>query len=195
MSEYFIIGGGPSLSCFNFDLLRDRQTIGCNSAFRLGPDICKVCFFFDMGWFKKNVFHLQAYHEKGGRVITHNTRKALNGHDWVGVFPRGARYGLSPSSIAHGGNSGCSAVNLALLMGARTIYLLGFDCKATGDKTHWHSWQNYKPHNPKVYFHFLQAWEQISKSVSQYVDLKIINLGPDSAIPYFPKQDWREVLL
>ena len=48
--EAFIIGGGPSLRDFDWSLLRDKNTIGCNNAFRLGPDICKICLFVDCGF-------------------------------------------------------------------------------------------------------------------------------------------------
>ena len=40
--DVFIIGGGDSLRTFNFDVLKDELTIGCNTAFSLGSDICKI---------------------------------------------------------------------------------------------------------------------------------------------------------
>lgn len=37
-----------------------------------------------------------------------------------------------------GQNSGAGAIALAAHFGARTVYLLGYDCQRTGGKTHWH---------------------------------------------------------
>ena len=50
--DAFIIGGGHSLKSFNWDLLKSEMTIGCNMAYSLGQEICKIFIFGDNKWFK-----------------------------------------------------------------------------------------------------------------------------------------------
>jgi len=65
--EVFIIGGGDSLRNFDWELLKEERTIGCNDAYKLGPEICKICIFGDVSWFKENESELTKYSkEKGG---------------------------------------------------------------------------------------------------------------------------------
>lgn len=46
--------------------------------------------------------------------------------------------GLGRDAIHYGGNSGYQAINLAYLLGAARIVLLGYDMGKTGGKSHWH---------------------------------------------------------
>lgn len=52
--------------------------------------------------------------------------------------PTEAREGLGHWGVATYGNSGWQAVNLAYLMGARRICLIGFDMKARDGVNHFH---------------------------------------------------------
>jgi hypothetical protein len=45
--DVFVIGGGRSLQSFDWSQLKDRNTIGCNQAFLLGGETCKICTFGD----------------------------------------------------------------------------------------------------------------------------------------------------
>lgn len=46
--------------------------------------------------------------------------------------------GLGRDCIHFGGNSGYQAINLAYLMGAASVVLLGYDMGKTGGQSHWH---------------------------------------------------------
>jgi hypothetical protein len=46
--------------------------------------------------------------------------------------------GLGKDKIHGGGNSGYQVMNLVYLFGATKIFLLGYDMKLSGGKTHWH---------------------------------------------------------
>lgn len=187
-ADVYVIGGGPSLSGFNWELLKGRATIGCNAAFRLGADICQVCFFSDYKWLKAFDKELSAFK---GDVVTH-CQKVLPERDlypFLKVLPR-ATDGLHPNAIGFGSNSGCGAVNLAILLGARRVFLLGFDCRPpVDDKSHWHDWRIEKP-NTGVYDKFMDGWRRVAEDLSRkFQRHEVINLGPDSAITYFPKAD------
>src|SRR5690554_642912 len=127
-ADVYIIGGGPSLAGFNFEVLRGRRVIGCNVAFMLGPSLCPLCYFSDEKWFLRSSLdglpvHLQLhkYAKAGGIVVTNNRTLAQHNLPWLRCVERG-RDGLDvDTTVAFNGNTGCSAINLALQMGARRV--------------------------------------------------------------------------
>ena len=136
--ECFIIGGGASLKGFDWNLLKSEYTIGCNSAFLLGNSICKVCVFGDQKWFlggreKKFVGHQKQLASFGGMVFTNHTKLLHSTIPYLNTLKRGGR-GLYTDCLGWNQNTGFSAINLALLFGCRTIYLLGFDMKMVNGK-------------------------------------------------------------
>ena len=83
-----------------------------------------------------------------------------------------------------GGNSGFQAVNLAYLMGAKTILLLGFDMFGThyfGD--HPAGLAQSSPYNA-----FIQSFEAITQ------DIEIINCTRQTALTCFPRKSLDDVL-
>ena len=46
--DAYIIGGGSSLKDFNWKLLEKLNTIGCNDAYKLGSEVCKICMFAEL---------------------------------------------------------------------------------------------------------------------------------------------------
>jgi hypothetical protein len=202
--DAFVIGGGASMTGFDWTLLHGKNTIGCNWAYRLGPDVCKVCFFCDSGFYADFNEELEAYTKQGGIVYTNNPSLRIKNIPWLRVMKRVAM-GLSPIALGYGKNSGCCAVNLATIYGVHRVFLLGCDCKVsapTADRpvnTHWHDCRRkgVKPYqnSPEAsYNRFLGGWGAISQDLPKFPGFNVINLGPDSAIPYFPKQDYREIL-
>lgn len=178
----YIIGGGPSLVDFDWNLLKCRKTIGCNAAFKLGEEICDMVFFSDFAWFNK--FHFQLAKYKGD-IVSHCPSLHSNKKPWLKMIRR-VRKGLSTEAVAFNGSSGASAINLALLLGAKKVYLLGFDCKCK-DTTNpnWHS-DVIEKLNPEVYNKFLEGFNDIAKALpSTYPGAEIINVNDDSAIDCF----------
>jgi len=55
----------------------------------------------------------------------------------ITAIPGAHNNGLGKDRIHYGSNSGYQAINLAFLMGAKLIYLLGYDMGRTGGKSHW----------------------------------------------------------
>ena len=132
--EVFVIGGGDSLRGFNWGLLKDELTIGCNDAFRLGKEVCKICIFGDAPWFRRNEKELAKFE---GVVFTNSSQLLNTRLPWLWTTPRKSK-GLSDRAIAWNDNTGAAAVNLALLLGAKRIFLLGFDMRASErGKTNW----------------------------------------------------------
>jgi len=189
--DVYIIGGGPSLKDFNWKKLEDKNTIGCNSAFRKGSRVCNICFFSDPKWFEEFYKELLKI---DGKVVTPHPRMKNNSEDWLYVMERGIKKGLYDDRLCYGGNSGCGAINLAFLMGAKRVFLLGFDCKADeNNKPNWHNWQ-IETTKPDIYPKFLKGFEALAKALPEvFPECEIINLTPNSAIPFFPFNTFRKV--
>jgi hypothetical protein len=195
--DVFIIGGGPSLKGFDWSLLRGANTIGCNDAYTLGADVCKICVFADLKFFTHHKEALAMY--KGAIYAFPPTFDSPP--EWITVLKQYAA-GLETDGIAMNSNTGFGALNLALIMGAARVYLLGFDmkrlplsaadleelgCLAEGTACNWHP--NGLDKNPDgVYEKFLgyssrlkQAWQE------KFSHVEIFNVTDDSALEIFPK--------
>lgn len=188
--DVYIIGGGPSLKGFNWDWLKGRRTIGCNAAFFKGPDICSLCFFADEKFYRTYDTMLERYVAQGGRAVT-NCEYVPTYLQWLMSFNRHMSIMTADgNSLLHGygGNSGSAAIHLALLMGARRVFLLGFDGQlGRGGEANWHDKGCDKP-NAQVYKRFDEVFEIIERQYPiTFPGTEIINCNPDSAITRFPK--------
>lgn len=183
-SDVFIIGGGPSLGGFDFSRLRGRNTIGCNAAFKLGASVCNICIFSDLHWFDSFYSDLQAF---GGAVVTHCPHLRHERPGWLMWEER--RECALPKDGLGGSNSGAAAISLALRMGAKRVFLLGFDgsLSASG-RSNWHADAIEAP-NASVYDGFMYDFEAIARELpAAFPGTEIINLNPSSKIPYFRKE-------
>ena len=84
-----------------------------------------------------------------------------------------------------GGNSGFQAVNLAHILGAKTILLLGFDMFGT------HYFGDHPPGlaNSSPYSQFIKSFERIDQT-----KIEIINCTRQTALECFPRKSLDDVL-
>jgi len=186
--DVFIIGGGKSLEYFDWNLLKDERTIGCNDAYLHGSDICKICLFGDSKWFKLHRDRLAEY--KG--VIFTNVGRLYNIElDWVWSMKRMAT-GIHSDALGWNFNTGASAINLAVLLGASKIYLLGFDMHLTDGKNNWHENPLDKP-NSDIFTNFNNGFKCVAKDMkAKFPDVKIVNVTDKSSLHLFPKKGVKE---
>jgi hypothetical protein len=96
--------------------------------------------------------------------------------------------------VGAGGNSGFAALNLADVLGAETVYLLGFDLRGEGGKTaNWHSGYQEKPANESVYDRFLESFRWAAKHCRARVVVLEVRAG-DSRLDCWEKRLAEEVL-
>jgi len=100
--------------------------------------------------------------------------------------------GLSTTQgeVHSGGNSGYQAINLAYLLGATRIILIGFDMRWTGGKAHWfgnhpEGLTNQEPDR------YIKAFRTIKPD--KY-GLEIINCSRATALDAFPRRNLEDVL-
>ena len=181
--ECFIIGGGNSLLNFDWNLLIGQLTIGCNNAFQLGTEICKVCIFGDEKWFKHNSKELDSYE---GMVFTNVTAMLNSKVPYLNTTRRMSK-GLHKHALGWNDNTGFSAINLALLFGASPIYLLGFDMKLSNGKHNWHD-KRLDRSGAEVYRKFLRNQGKVAKDWREkFPNQQIFNVTDDSDLTCFPK--------
>ena len=170
-----IIGGGHSLKSFNFESIRGKCNIGINEAFRLGEEIAPIVFFGDFQWWNRRKWELEEKYK--GILVT--TAKLLEGVKFPRMFVvPSISYGMERGKIAWNFNSGAAALNLALELGAKRVFLLGFDLGASPEgETHWHDYYTNKP--TEAHFErFKRGFEYVAIGARElFPDVEIYNVS------------------
>lgn len=130
----YIIGGGPSLSDFNWAGLIGKKTIAINKALLSYPN-ADILYWTDSrvyGWYKEEFDKFKGLKY----TIRHHPSYTSD----VKVLRKSSKFGLEDAKdgLCHGNNSGYAAINLAYLLGAKRIVLLGYDMRNEGSKGHYH---------------------------------------------------------
>lgn len=184
-STVFILGGGPSLSQVDLKLLEGQRVIGVNDAYKLGPVVDAV-IFNDAEWFKA---HRQGLKGFGGMKFSTNgmTRKV----DGINcLYPRLSGITLDEGCCALNKSSGGAAMNLAVILGAAQIVLLGFDMHAPDPKQpNWHN-NNIAVGvkgalDPKTYEIYRNAIARDIVPAMKRLKVKVINATPGSELKCF----------
>jgi hypothetical protein len=192
----FIIGGGPSLVGFDFERLRGRgRVIVINRAFEFVP-WADLLFFMDHRFYK--MCHDEpAKREKweafGGMKVFLNLmgRKLDDCYSVRSLGRRGVSWSIA-KGLYHGNNSGHGALNLALALRARPIYLLGYDMtRDPKGRSHFHSGYGMKS-RPGVSQSFVAEFREMAKKIPN-VDW-IYNLNPASGLRCFKFRSVEEAL-
>lgn len=122
MSRTFVcIASGPSLNARDCELVSAAglPTIAVNSSWQLAP-WCDHLYAGDLAWWDVNA-----------DGIPHGPKR------WT-CSPQAARkYGLRYHQAYGEFNSGLRAIELAFMLGAERVLLLGYDCTVSNG-THWH---------------------------------------------------------
>jgi hypothetical protein len=197
----FIVGGGPSLKGFDFNRLRGERVIAINKAFYDVP-FADILFAMDRPLLdlirdgKLGEEYQQAFESFYGLKLWLD----LSGYSYpAGVYsiPSAGETGWTKSlseGLFHGQNSGYGALNLALVLGANPIYLLGYDCSRgpAGEKNYHGGYPGSgKPNAVDI---FLKAFKAGAAMLDGITQSRIVNLNPHSALRCFRFDDIDKVL-
>lgn len=192
----YIIGGGESLKGFDFRRLEGKLTIGINAGWKANPTATLVLDVRLM-----DLLHdTPDFREYTGAKLWLKTepcrKRTLEEHEALGfqVIPAANLWTRTlASGLLRLSNAGPAALNLAAILGASEINLLGFDLKTSGRKVaHWH---NDYPAQWASGAHVLDRFRKEIESVASYLDVPVYNLSPDSALTVFPKRTPEEAHL
>lgn len=185
----FILGGGPSLTAEDVDRIRGRgAVIAVNNA---GLDLAPwadVLFFAD-GWPRWYGWNKDRLHEFKGEFIVSRAAVPPSDPRLVRIVhePKTA-LSRNPHRVA-GWCGGSSAINLAYLMGARVIVLMGFDMRGGN----WHDDHKAPPLPNAHRDRFIPALERMAPELAAEGVL-VLNTNSRSALRCFPFTDLEELL-
>lgn len=196
------VASGPSMMGFDYTKLKGWLSIGVNREFE----------FFDptiLVWSDTNFYRWLMKGEYGPEALK-RFREFRGFKAWVlsceldidpGIYAlpmcRDYVYSLHNFSmdlsegVCQGNNTGYAALNLAFLLGASPIYLLGYDMgsKVPG-RTHHHSGHPSK-HEPSVFEGFAKIYKTAARCIGD--PDRVVNLNPGSNLKAFKFQKREEV--
>lgn len=173
--------------------IHNKNIIGINNAFLLGNWV-DILFFGDNSWYLRFQQQLAKWH--GLKVTCCSRFGNINtGHvGQVKYMPKHRKYGhgisTTPGMVSWNGNSGAASISLAVQLGVKRIYLLGFDMTLVANNSHWHNKRNKKP--PPFAKH-LRGFPAIAKDARE-IGVSIYNISPNSKIECLPKIPLKEAL-
>jgi len=201
-SPCLIIGGGPSVKIYEEEVrkfISQFPSIGINRVFETFN--CDVAFGTDRRWLQWIVSGQYGKEAQRAWKKFRGIRAILRGSKWpvpggMEVFdPYRNANEFSPNlheGLTRSSNSGIPAINLAILLGANPIYLIGFDSKPTenGLQNHFHSGHP-ETQKDSVFNKFIEAFDKFAKKVPENVE--VINLYPASGIKSFAFGKWADI--
>ncbi len=207
----FIVGGGPSLSGFDFKRLINRDSISINQSIFQVPN-SKYFVTMDYTWLlKSGVYRGQSDGNARRQFISSKAHKVfvigfkeprlvIDGERFIDtemkltydlslfdVIIRASSYGgISTSSLDFrcGSDSGYSAIQLAVILGYSEVFLLGFDFTFQGNETHWHdAYPPRKNHNyQKKLNEFLIPYPQAFDDLNRIKTCKVYSCSKISKL-------------
>jgi len=192
----YIVGGGPSLYGYDWNLLKEKNIIGINRAFEVVP-------WADFIYFTDYKFFIEYQHK--GLLDVDSILATVDDrirHTNVMNFINSGVNGIDTSKdcLRVGKNSGHAAINLAVHLGAKRIVLLGFDmcteqCSVTrirdkksmmvSGRSHWHEGYKTGP-NLGTYPTMLRHFPSLVDPLKE-LGIEVLNASPRSKLEIFPK--------
>jgi hypothetical protein len=201
----FVVGGGPSLNGFDFSQLNGFDTIAVNKAaeyihnpthfittdysyfIKASLPISELTQKCSNTYFVANMSHDYMEYQNGKVVDTRRNFVYEDLYKYTGVIESYNKigFGSSLNEFSHGENSGHCGIQLALLLGYKKIYLLGFDLNSDG-QTHFH--QSYREVDQKSFKNRVNNYaETLIQSLIRYKGAQqIINLSSSSILVNSP---------
>lgn len=191
--DFVIAASGPSLKREDLEYIRGKaRLIVINQTYELALWADYV-YYADFSFYEKHFRGLRAF---SGRRLTCNfgrdCRRPVIGDK---IFWAGKQTGLSPFPyLSTGKNSGYQAINAAIHLGAKRLFLLGYDMKKIKGKAHWHADENL-PYMHEGFYEktFLPYFETMVSPLNR-LGIKVYNCNMGSAIDCFEKAELREVI-
>lgn len=123
----FVVGSGPSLTGFDFSQLIGREVIAVNHAYKLTPH--QVHTFYDQTFLTEAAKDGYDYTKHPAHILASKSSGCVESEN-VTIYRRSNMVSRKiEQGLYCGYSSAQAAVNFALIMGARAVYLLGVDCK------------------------------------------------------------------
>lgn len=182
----YIIGGGPSLKGVDLDAyLMNVPVIAANDAYQF--KCADICVFGDTDWYDEHKESLKSFE---GQIIT--TKQASLGSNLLHMRELGVGLSRRLDALAWNTHTGSLCINLAYLMGAAEIVLLGFDMQADAPESNWH--YNPRPASNDATALHLKGTQMLADCLHTWApDLRVYATN-SSALTCWPKVDQQQAL-
>lgn len=197
-ADVFIVGGGASLKSFDFGLLKGKNVIALNSAYKY-VDETAVLYWADASFGQtENELGLADHPSKykfssrlNADTLILADQKGVAGCNWL---KKTGDYGFDSNvNNVRGNNSGAHAINFAVNLGAYRIILLGFDMGYTGSKSHFHD-HHQAPTAFATYAElFIPSIESMAAAI-RHIPVTIINCSSTTKLKCFAIGDYKDYL-
>ena len=192
--DFVCVATGPSLTADDCAKAAGSasQVIVVNDAYRLIPD-ADYLYACDPQWWKVHIdrvretfsgkLYTQWHDDAGKEFAAEHGLTALEGsHD----------SGLGLDKIHFNENSGAQAINLAYLLGAKRIILLGYDMGWSGGKSHF-----FGDHPPELttgnHFVYVESFTKLARDLKAK-GVEVINCTRETMLYQFPRAELSAVL-
>ena len=182
--KVYIVATGWSLRGFNFDILKGKNVIGVNWACAFCE--CDYVVANDIEWIMKNDKGLIEHLAKQP-VICHHNVTMPHPFELIVMESSGAEgFDFRPYRVKSAGNSGYTAINAAYHLGARNIYLLGYDlCADPNGEKYFHERTGRQGAHPD--YMNMNYYYDIMADTLEDSDVKIYNCSDVSQLNAFER--------
>ncbi len=197
IEDVYIVGCGPSLKDFPFDKLREKNTIAVNMASLDVPDPT-YCITLDSGILRKiQSGYFKAVRTtwvlvtnpcsmawRAGRLVHIGTGQAFD-LSCVNIVVRNAGVegiGFSFADFRTGYNSGFCALQFALLLGYKRIFLLGIDLTDCGGVYHYSSRYHNQAMNLNELNRFFVNFVAALGKIREQTEVKVVSCSAISRL-------------
>lgn len=166
MSTWAVLATGPSLTVAQCQSVRALRVVAVSDAYRYAPN-AEALVSADKAWWRHH-------------------RPEFAGRRFCALQVPGMD--LEPLRLPMGSNSGVHGIDVAVMLGAKRVLLLGFDLGGT---------HFFGPHPDPLKNTKPDRFEVFKRQFAGYrpAGVEIINYTPGSALTCYPKSSLKEALL
>lgn len=197
--EVFIIGGGPSFNLIDKGLLKNKNVICINNAYKEFKT-CTAIYWCDESWIANHYDNIMRHDCKlrftGKHFANNHISKNILGTGNSCVLKRTGDFGYDSNvDNVRGNNSGCHAINLCVNMKARKIVLLGYDMKMQDRKSHFHEGHGLPMSNYIYNDLFIPSIESMAAEIKKKEpNIEIVNCSHDTALRCFKRDKLENII-
>jgi hypothetical protein len=201
--DVFIIAGGYSVQAINIDYLYEKNTVAINDSYKILSNATAL-FWCDNSWCGREFDGLKQHQTKLRFHPRHysstHIEKDIKTAGGATVLNRTGDYGYDPDiDNVRGNNGGVQSLNFVINLGAKRIYLIGYDMRddpLKRGKTHWHDNHQVVIRHDTYSRLFIPSMVSLNKEIRRLkLDVEIINCSKTSALTCFKKEIPKELIL
>ena len=176
-STIVCLGSGPSLTLADVERIRPAHVIAVNDAINFAP-WAPVLYAADWKWWEWYPHWLTT---EGLHRFTTSPAMRTGWPAVTSLYATPTGLSLRRTCLATGGSGGYAAVNLAVLLGARRIFLLGYDMMPGPQGEH-HFFGEHRDGSHLAYAARLRPWPELVEAVHEQ-GVELVNLSRRTALP------------